>query len=156
MTNNNSEPTITIGIDRKIALALRLWSRVDKQSVDCWIWKGAKTDKGYGLINIAGHCTTAHRLAYEITYGPVPEGLTVDHLCFNTSCIRPDHLEAVTLRENILRGNGFAARQARQTHCLRDHPLNEANTYQYGNHRLCRPCRALASQRLRARQGVTT
>ena len=70
----------------------------------------------------------AHRLAYELVKGPISDGLQIDHLCRNRACINPDHLEAVTQRENILRGEGVAALNARKTHCPQGHAYDEENT----------------------------
>lgn len=87
----------------------------------CWIWLGAMTKGGYGLMTIrtnkrpAVRC--AHRVSYEAYIGSIPDGLTIDHLCRRTWCVNPEHMEPVTIKENILRGEGPSARQARQTCC---------------------------------------
>jgi hypothetical protein len=106
----------------------------------CWIWEGPRTTKGYGRICIAGKDTQAHRLAYELFVGPIPVGLTIDHLCRVHECVNPRHLEAVTNRENLLRGHGACAEHARKTHCPRGHAYDEANTYHWRGHRKCRIC----------------
>ena len=67
--------------------------------------------------------------------------MQLDHLCRNTRCVNPEHLEAVTQRENILRGIGFAARQARQENCIHGHAFTPENTYVHKGHRYCRACR---------------
>ena len=64
---------------------------------------------------------------YELMVGPIPDGLVIDHVCNNRGCVRPDHLRPVTQRENILRGEGVAAKRARQTHCKRGHELAGEN-----------------------------
>lgn len=85
-------------------LAERLWSRVVPTVDGCWEWQGAKRENGYGsfAVNRDGRWTytTTHRAAYLDQVGPIPDGWEIDHLCRNRACMRPDHLEAVTLQEN--------------------------------------------------------
>ncbi len=90
------------------------WKKVERiPFVDCWIWVGALDSYGYGHFFINGRAKPAHRVSYELHYGKRPL-LTLDHLCKLRSCVRPDHLEDVTLRENILRSDGFSARRHRE------------------------------------------
>jgi hypothetical protein len=70
----------------------------------CWNWQRYKDDKGYGVIKRRGQNYQAHRYFYEKHNGKIPEGLQLDHLCRNTSCVNPDHLEPVTGAENTRRG----------------------------------------------------
>jgi hypothetical protein len=73
--------------------------------------------------------------------GPIPEGLTIDHLCRVRHCVNPAHLEAVSERVNILRGNGAGARNARKTHCVKGHAFTPDNLYRdYQGYRRCRRC----------------
>lgn len=91
-------------------------------------------------------------MSHELHKGPIPEGLVIDHLCRNRGCVNPDHLEAVTQRENILRGEGLAAANARKTHCPKGHPYSGENLYVVpsSGRRQCRICadarRALSAE----------
>jgi len=92
----------------------------------CWIWCGKTTSDGYGLV--ANRKTKlVHRVVYEWLRGLIPKGLTLDHLCRNTRCCNPDHLEPVTVRENIYRGLGAGVVNAQKTHCDYGHPLSGSN-----------------------------
>lgn len=110
----------------------------------CWIWGGLLMKNGYGRISRGGHAgpmILTHRAAYEVLVVPVPEGLQIDHLCRVRACCNPDHLEPVTCRENLLRGSGWVAVNARKTECPQGHPYDEANTYRRSNgRRVCRTC----------------
>lgn len=123
----------------------------------CLIWLGAVVRGGYGTIKIEGKRRVAHGIAYELHKGIVPAGLELDHLCRTPSCINPNHLEAVTHRENMLRGNTLAAHHAAQTHCLRGHELTEENTYLRvsRNGRYCRICGNARAKKYRAKRRVT-
>lgn len=102
----------------------RFWSSVDK-SGDCWVWTGMVDRYGYGKTSW-GKTTkkSAHRVSWRLSHGAFPpEGMTLDHLCRNRRCVRPDHLEVVTNAENIRRGKHGVLR----THCKRGHPLTAEN-----------------------------
>jgi hypothetical protein len=116
----------------------RFWGKVNKadNTDSCWIWLGAKIPDGYGQIS----ATAAHRLSWQIQNGEVPQELELDHLCRVRHCVNPWHLEPVTTRENILRGQGLAAQNARKTHCNKGHEFNENNTRIWDNKRFCRSC----------------
>lgn len=84
----------------------RLWAFVEKTD-SCWLWTGSKTRVGYGQMRVGGagsRKTGVHRVAYELLVGRIPKGLDLDHLCRNTLCVNPDHLEPVTRKENLARG----------------------------------------------------
>lgn len=114
----------------------------------CLLWTG-KTDGGYGRVKICQRLRYVHVVAWEIRNGPVPEGFELDHLCRVRACANTDHLELVTRRENVLRGQGLAAINARKTHCSRGHEFSKANTLvvrkRSGRYqRECRACRGMA------------
>lgn len=79
----------------------------------CWIWQKEILWNGYGRISVQGKQILAHRYSYELHVGVIAPSYTIDHLCKVRSCVNPAHLEAVTMRENIMRGNGAAARAHR-------------------------------------------
>lgn len=123
--------------------AQRFWPKVDRSGGPdaCWLWLGYLFVNGYGRFWFAGKHVRAHRWAYEAENGPIPDGLVLDHLCRIRACVNPRHLEAVTLRTNILRGQSLSAQRVRQTHCVHGHEFTPENTYLYrGRKRMCRPC----------------
>lgn len=108
----------------------------------CWLWTAATDPKGYGRVGIPGtrRAGLAHRIIYELLVGPIPDGLEMDHLCRNTSCVSPWHLEPVTRLVNVRRGNG-GQYWATKTECPKGHPYDEANTSINGRgSRECRIC----------------
>lgn len=120
-----------------------IWKRIDVRiDTGCWEWAGRMSDKGYGRTACGTRTEYAHRVVYEMERGAIPDRLQLDHLCRNTICVNPLHLEPVTRMVNILRGVGCTARQARQTHCYRGHPLSGDNlkTYGAGRNRYCVIC----------------
>lgn len=125
----------------------RFWKKIDR-SRECWIWTGAKDPTGYGRFHVrVGDRyvdALAHRFAYERLIGPVPDGLTIDHLCRNRSCVNPKHMKLVSVQTNILRGDAPTAHNARKTHCVHGHSFDEANTYRPpgSKRRQCRTCKA--------------
>lgn len=111
------------------------------QESGCWEWVGSRIGSGYGGAEKDGHRIQAHRLVWERERGPIPAGMTLDHLCRNKVCVRPDHLEVVDSRTNSLRGNNECAKNARKMECKNGHPFIEANTIRFGpGHRRCRTC----------------
>lgn len=134
--------------------ATRFWSLVPEMPADgCWLWRGPTKPSGYGTFNALGLAAVAHRVAYELSQGPIPAGLEIDHLCRNRACVRPDHLEPVTHQENVRRAPKHPGSwQRRLTHCKRGHPFTEDNIYRLGNVRHCRECRRESAASYRQRQ----
>lgn len=108
----------------------------------CWQWQGAKNSHGYGEITINKAGLASHRVSYEYLVGEISDGMTIDHLCRNRACVNPEHMEAVSIRENILRGVSPSAINARKTHCLKGHKLEGDNLYLRKTkfERRCREC----------------
>lgn len=129
----------------------RLELRIQRQQLnpdttECWIWPGGLTD-GYGIITINNKKHMTHRLMYTEKKGEIPANMELDHLCRQRACCNPDHLEAVSHRTNILRGNSFIHKQTQQTHCLRGHEFTAENTYLKRKSRCCRECAKLHSRK---------
>ena len=152
MQSQSSIPTF--GDER---LPPRFWQKVRVTQSGCWEWVGSRTLDGYGQTMIGSRrdgsrChVLIHRWVYENLIGPFPPDLESDHLCRNRVCANPVHIEPVTSRENVLRGNGHTAINARKTHCIHGHAFDEGNTWRLDGRRHCRTCdrqrRAAARQR---------
>ncbi len=130
--------------------------KIDRRGPDdCWPWKDAPMNDGYGRFWAAGKTMKAHRWVYEQEVGPIPDGLTLDHLCRNRICVNPRHLEPVPMTVNLLRGEGAPARNARKTHCKRGHKFTAENTHtDPTGRRCCRPCNCGKRQRARDRNAA--
>lgn len=144
-------------IDRERTLA-RFWAKVNKTET-CWLWTAGTVRSAtlrYGSFHIGGRKVVAHRFAYEACVGPIPAGLTLDHVkargCTSTLCVNPAHMEPVTLKVNVLRGSGTGALNAQKTHCNRGHPLSGENLRMElgGKARRCHACRRLRDARRRS------
>ena len=118
-----------------------------KQVGDCLEWQGSKYRNGYGKLGRAG--IMAHRIAYGLTHGEIPADMCLDHLCRNRICVNPDHLEVVTLVENVMRGESQNAKNARKTHCKSGHEFTPENTYIHPKRgtRNCRKCQEVSRKK---------
>jgi hypothetical protein len=141
---------------KQLSADTRFWSKVKRgTSTQCWAWQGGK-NRGYGSFFAGSGCeprvVPAHRWSYEQAVGPIPTGLTLDHLCRNRACVNPAHLQPVSNRDNVLRGIGLSAQNARKTKCPKGHPLSGKNLYvDPSGRRQCRACR-LERELIRAAQ----
>jgi len=132
----------------------RFWAKV-KQAGDCWEWTGAATPKGYGNFRNGDAKTVGpHRWAYEALRAPIPPGLEIDHLCQNTLCVNPWHLEPVPTEVNNQRKPLQVTRL--QVVCSEGHALDRENTYvqQSTGYRYCRICSRRRQSEYAARKRV--
>lgn len=131
-----------------MTLSERFWSKVEKTEGGCWIWKACKTN-GYGMYSIARSVARlAHRLSYESVHGSIPEGLCLDHLCRNRACVNPDHLEPVTIGENVMRGKTIASNNQSKEICKRGHVFDRV-IVRKSNGRTKRFCNKCATENRR-------
>jgi hypothetical protein len=127
--------------------------RIDA-SGDCWVWLGRPKAEGYGQVAFAGINYRAHRFVWQALVGPIPHDLPLDHLCKNTMCVNPDHLQPVTHQENVARSAAVTTKNAAKTECHNGHKFTSVNTYFYADgSRRCKPCHA-AYMRKRRRSVV--
>lgn len=137
---------------------MSLRERLDRHSAPepnsgCVLWFGAHNGRGYGVLGIGSRTDRsrrliyAHRTAYELAHGPIPDGLHLDHLCRTPACINPAHLEPVTCRENLRRGVGHGSK----THCPAGHPYAGDNLYRDKRGRKCRTCNRDRQRQLKQR-----
>ncbi len=129
-------------------------AQFEVDEVGCWNWTGTCDRDGYGKIKgepPERRTLAAHRVSYELLVGPTSE--TIDHLCRNRRCVNPSHLEATSLRDNILRGESFSAKNARKTHCDNGHLLSGENLrIRADGSRRCRSCQKVYSARYQAKK----
>ncbi len=125
----------------------RFWDKVNREGPvpdigRCWLWEGAKTATGYGHLRSDGRAKKAHRVSYELFVEPIPEGMEIDHICRNRSCVNPLHLRAVNHQAQASNTVQF---NSTKTHCPRGH---EYNDYRQSGARRCTRCeRILAAER---------
>lgn len=119
---------------------------------DCVLWPGHLDRAGYGHLTVRGkHGVKAHRESYQIHNGPIPDGMTVDHLCFTPACVNPRHLRVLTRS-----ANSKNQRSAQRTHCSQGHEYTPENTYlkpgARNGRRTCRACQRAAVARYKSRR----
>lgn len=113
---------------------VRFLKYVSVRKDGCWEWLGWKNIDGYGRFKVSGKKVLAHRFSYRLFIGEIPSELSLDHQCNHVWCVNPKHLKPMSIRENILRGNGPTAKNSRKTHCHLGHLLPTS--------RLCSVCDA--------------
>ena len=142
------------GIYKRPSIKERLFKsfKINKKT-GCWEWQLSINTFGYGQIRVNNprSMRKPHRIMYELMKGKIPKKLSLDHLCRNRACINPDHLEVVTNKENILRGVGITAQNAKKTHCKRGHRLSGKNLFFYkkANQRMCRTCNYIRNKKFK-------
>ena len=137
------------GTMSRVSLEARFWTKVDT-SDSCWVWTAAKAKGGYGMFWVAPKMRMAHRVAYELSVGPIPKGLDLDHLCRNRACVNPSHLEPVTHLENVRRA---PTHYGSRTACKNGHEFDPENTFiRQGGARGCRKCQAAYNREYRRRK----
>lgn len=113
----------------------------------CWDWKSRINNHGYGVFGIKNKNYYSHRLSYEYFKEEIPKNTELDHLCKNTKCCNPEHLEAVSHKENIFRSNAPTTINHFKTHCIRGHEFTPENTLKIkGTGRNCKKCRSEANK----------
>lgn len=119
---------------------LAIQERVQIDNNGCWLWTGWINPDGYGLIRIDNTRMRAHRLSWTLFHGPIPDNLTIDHLCRIRHCINPEHLEPVTGAENIRRDLEFRKVGQYKTHCSKGHKITPRTLSHHGSGYHCRIC----------------
>lgn len=142
--------------------AERFWTKVNKQGAipaccpelgPCWEWLASKTTNGYGKFWNGERLEPAHRFSYRLVHGEIREE-TLDHLCRNRGCVNPEHVEPVSKVVNVMRGEGFAAQNARKTNCPAGHSYRGKNlrVNPKTGYRSCRTCTSRRSKEENARR----
>jgi hypothetical protein len=140
------------------------FDKIRERGDGCWIWKGATSGRPpritYGIVFKNKTRIRAHRLSYAMFRAAIPKLMTIDHLCREPLCVNPEHLEVVSNRENILRGFGPSAMNARKSRCWRGHLLSGRNVRMTRNPkrypaRVCRKCHQIMKRLARIRRAAS-
>ncbi len=130
-------------------IASRFWNNVDTTD-DCWLWLQSTGSHNYGQTWDGKTVLLAHRVAWELTNGPIPDGLTIDHICRNRRCVNPSHLRLLSNVENARMNGNWA-----KTHCIRGHEFTTENTFiTKVGHRGCRICKRIVRRAWNERQAA--
>jgi len=136
-----------------IPIEERFWAKVAKgiptigNPDPCWLWVAGLQGGGYGQLWVNGKHEQSHRISYEFANGDIPDNLEIDHICRVRTCVNPNHLRAVTHKENVLCGESPSAKAVRRNECFRGHSFTEENTYLFRGERNCKICRQFAMKR---------
>lgn len=117
----------------------RIFSKIERKN-DCWIWKDAPNQGGYGRLRLEGKPRLAHRVCYELFKGEIPKDYILHHTCENKKCVNPDHLEAITRTEHLFKVGHMAHLRLSTTHCPQGHEYATENTIITKAGRVCRKC----------------
>ena len=136
--------------------SIPFWIKVTPLTSGCWAWMGSISSNGYGRFYFTDHSGAqkwqAHRYSYHMMRGPIPPGMTIDHLCRNKSCVNPDHLDVVTLKENIrwsLPYRTYHKGLYCSTSCVHGHLWTPETTYYHKGSRSCKVCNRERCKRFR-------
>lgn len=156
------DPTTLSPLSTAVSWWPRFVAKIAVVDAGCWSWRAYVDRDGYGRFAVTTSAPDyAHRVAYRALIGPIPDGLTLDHLCHTNDttcpggkcshrrCVNPWHCEPVTSVSNVMRGRGLFAREARATECVNGHPFTPDNIYAWRGHRYCRACRRAVQRGLR-------
>lgn len=138
---------LVVDVDEK--LLNRFLVKVEFSETGCWLWRAGLNIWGYGKFRVGKRTVGAHLVAYHIFIGQPPPGdIELDHTCRVRHCVNPHHVEPVTSRVNVMRGDGLAGKNMRKTHCPQGHALSGGNLYaRPDGARGCRECKRLSYRR---------